>query len=73
MNQLYLYACEWHDEYGQSRFMIVSANSYADAQLVVTKEKIKEQVQIKSIGATTAHPSNAVIYRQELTNIDTDD
>lgn len=69
MSQLYLYACEWHDEDGQARFMIVSANSYVDAQSVVTKEKIKEEVQIKSIGATTAHPSNTVIYKQELVSI----
>lgn len=66
---LYLYACEWHDEEGQARFMIVSAYSYVDAQSVVIKDKIKQETKIKQIGATTSHPSNTVIYRQELTSI----
>lgn len=69
MAQLYLYVCEWHDEDNQARFIIVSANSYVDAKSVVSKEKIKEEIQIKSIGPTTSHPSNTVIYRQELTSI----
>lgn len=66
---LYLFVCEYQSDLGPS-FVIVSSYSTLEAIALAIKDTKCKEVLVKTIGVTTSHPSNNIIYRQELTPVE---